>query len=86
MKKLDVRRKGRYNGWQKVGAAFKVNIDDMRYLELEYKKDNGSPTLKLLELLGITRNKSISDLVILLKSSKIKRFDITSNIKLTKRK
>lgn len=86
MKKLDVRRKGRYNGWQKVGAAFKVNIDDMRYLELEYKKDNGSPTLKLLELLGITRNKTISDLVILLKSSKIKRFDITSNIKLTKRK
>ncbi|XP_068694561.1 uncharacterized protein [Montipora foliosa] len=86
MKKLDVRCKGRYYGWQKVGAAFKVDIDDMRYLELEYKKDNGSPTLRLLELLGIERNKTISDLVILLKSSKIKRFDITSKIKLTKRK
>ena len=83
MKKLDVHRKGeRFYGWQRIGAEFKIHIDDLRYLKLEYKRDNGSPTIKLLEILGITKNKTISDLVKVLESPKVNRFDITSLIKL----
>ena len=83
MKKLDVHGKGeRFYGWQRIGAEFEIHIDDLRYLKLEYKRDNGSPTVKLLEILGITKNKTISDLVTVLEIPKVNRFDITSLIKL----
>ena len=84
VKKLDVRRKGqRFYGWQKVGAVFNIRRDDLRYLKIEYKRDNGSPTSKLLEMLGKAKNRTISDLMDVLKSSDVNRLDITSVIKLT---
>ena len=84
VKKLDVRRKGeRFYGWQKLGAEFKVDIDDLRYLKIEYKRDNGSPTSKLLEILGITKNATMSELVDILNSAKVNRPDVTTLIKLT---
>ena len=83
VKKLDVRRRGQRDGWKKVGEVFNINRDDLRYLKLEYRRDNGSPTGKLLEMLGKTKNKTISDLVEVLKSPGVSRPDITSVIKLT---
>ncbi len=88
VKKLDVRRKGeRLYGWKKVGTAFNIGSDVLDYLELEYKRDNGSPTSKLLSLLG-TKGKTLSDLVNVLKSPKVKLPDvaslITRNIKTNK--
>ena len=81
MKKLDVRCKRRRSyGWKKVGEAFQIPIDDLRFLKLEYKRDTGSPTLKLLEILGITKNKSISDLVAVLEGPELRRPDISSII------
>ena len=84
VKKLDVRYRGqRFYGWQKVGTVFKISRDDLRYLKIEYKRDNGSPTSKLLEMLGKAKNITISDLVEVLESSDVNRLDITSVIKLT---
>lgn len=81
--KLDVRRKGeRSSGWRKVGAEFKVSQDHLRYLNIEYRRDNGSPTSKLLQVLG-TRGKTISDLVDVLKSPRVNRLDIANLITLT---
>lgn len=85
VKKLDVRvrRKGhRFYGWQKVGAAYKVPTDDLRYLKLEYKRDTGSPTSKLLEILGITRGITISNFVSVLGGPDVNRPDVASVIKL----
>ena len=82
--KLDIRRKGeRSAGWRKVGAEFKVNQDHLRYLDIEYKRDNGSPTVKLLQILGMNSNKTIADLVEVLKSPKVNRCDIANLIILT---
>ena len=82
--KLDIRRKGeRSPGWRKVGAEFKVNHDHLRYLDIEYKRDNGSPTVKLLQILGMNSNKTIADLVEVLKGPKVNRYDIANLIILT---
>ena len=82
VKKLDVRRKDeRLYGWQKVGAAFNVDSDDLEYLTLEYKRDNGSPTSKLLSILGISRCKTVSDLVNVLKRRKVKLLDVASLVR-----
>ena len=84
MKKLDVRCKTqRSYGWKKVGGAFKIPIDDLRFLKLEYKRETGSPTLKLLEILGITKEKTISDLVAVLEGPELRRPDVSSIIMLT---
>ena len=81
VKKLDVRCKGeRQYGWQKVGVAFKIASDDLRYLKIEYKRDNGSPTSKLLSILGISKGKTVSDLVNVLKSPKVNLPDVASLI------
>ncbi|XP_078358137.1 uncharacterized protein LOC144642904 [Oculina patagonica] len=81
VKKLDVRCKGeRLYGWQKVGAVFKIANHDLDYLKLEYKRDNGSPTSKLLCLLGISKGKTVSDLMNVLKSPKVKLPDVASVI------
>lgn len=84
IKKLDVRcKRNRFYGWKKVGEAFEIPIDDLRYLKLEYKRDTGSPTSKLLEILGITKKKTISDLVTVLEGPELRRTDISSIITLT---
>lgn len=84
IKKLDVRCPGqRFYGWQKVGEAFHIDKDDLRYLKIEYKRDNGSPTSKLFEMLGKTQNRNVSDLVEVLRSPERRRSDIVSVIKLT---
>jgi len=76
IKKLDVRRSGeRLNGWQKIGTAFGIRRDDLKYLENAYKKDGGSPTKELLEKLS-TQGKSVSDLVNVLKSSNVNYPDL----------
>ena len=83
-KKLDVycERQGSY-GWTKVGEAFQIPTDDLKFLELEYKREAGSPTLSLLEMLGVTKKKTISDLVTVLESPEVRRPDIFSVIILT---
>ena len=84
MKKLDVRcKRQRFYGWKKVGEAFQIPIDDLRYLELEYQRDTGSPTLQLLEILGRTKKKTIDDLVTVLEGPDLRRPDITAIIMLT---
>jgi len=84
VKKMDVRYKGQhFYCWQKVGTEFKISRLDLRYLKIEYKRDNGSPTSKLLEMLGKAKGKTISDLMDVLKSPKVNRPDITTFIKLT---
>ncbi|CAH3042508.1 unnamed protein product, partial [Porites lobata] len=84
IKKLDVRCPGqRFYGWQKVGEAFHIDKDDLRYLKIEYKRDNGSPTSKLFEMLGKKQNRNVSDLVEVLRSPERRRSDIVSVIKLT---
>lgn len=81
VKKLDVRRRGeRRYGWQKVGAAFKISKDDLEYLKIEYKRDNGSPTSTLLSILG-TKGKTVSDLVNVLRSPKVKLANVASLIR-----
>ena len=80
---LDVRLKGRGSfGWQKVGAEFKVSKVILDYLAVEYERENGSPTIKLLYILG-AGGKTISELVDVLKSRKVKRRDIANLIRLT---
>ena len=84
IKKLDVRcKRKRSYGWKTVGEAFEIPNDDLRYLKLEYKRDTGSPTSKLLEILGITKKKTISDLVAVLRGPELRRPDISSIITLT---
>lgn len=81
VKKLDVCRRGeRRYGWQKVGAAFKISKDDLEYLKIEYKRDNGSPTSTLLSILG-TKGKTVSDLVNVLRSPKVKLANVASLIR-----
>lgn len=76
IKKLDVRRSGeRLYGWQKIGTAFGIRRDDLKYLENAYKKDGGSPTKELLEKLN-TQGKSVSDLVNVLKSPNVNYPDL----------
>ena len=81
VKNLDVRCRGeRRYGWQKVGAAFKISKDDLEYLKIEYKRDNGSPTSTLLAILG-TRGKTVSDLENVLRSPKVKLPNVASLIR-----
>ena len=81
VKTLDVRRKGeRHYGWQKVGAAFKISKDDLEYLKIEYRRDNGSPTCTLLSMLG-TKGKTVSDLENVLRSPKGKLPNVASRIR-----
>ena len=80
VKTLDMRRKDeRRYGWQKVGAAFKISKDDLEYLNIEYRRDNGSPTT-LLAILG-TKGKTISDLENVLRSPKVKLPKVASLIR-----
>jgi len=81
VKTLDVRRRGeRHYGWQKVGAAFKISKDDLEYLKIEYRRDNGSPTSTLLSILG-TKGKTVSDLENVLRSPKGKLPNVASRIR-----
>lgn len=57
-------------GWQKLGHALDISKDDLKYLETAYKRDGGSPTKELLEILG-TKGKRVSDVVNALRSSKV---------------
>lgn len=83
VKTMDVprRRRGgeRRYGWQKVGAAFKISKDDLAYLNIEYKRDKGSPTSTLLSILG-TKGKTVSDLVNVLRSPKVNLPNVASQI------
>ena len=84
IKKLDVRcERQRSYGWKNVVEAFEIVIDNQWYLKMEHKKNTGSPNLKLLEILGITKNKTISDLVTVLEGPEVRRPDISSIITLT---
>lgn len=79
VEKLDVRCKGeRLCGWQKVGKAFKIPSDFLKYLNIEYRRDNGSPTSKLLLKLGTSEGKTVSDLVNVLKSPEVNLPDVAS--------
>ena len=81
MKTLDVRRGGdRRYGRQKIGAAFKISKDDLKYLNIEYRRDNGSPTSRLLSILG-TKGKTVSDLVNVLRSPKVNLPNVASQIR-----
>jgi len=81
IKKLDVRRNGeRLYGWQKVGTGFGVGRDDLKYLENAYKKDGGSPTKELLDML-ICQGKKVSELVNVLKSPNVNYPDVALLIK-----
>ena len=81
VKNLDVRCRGeRRYGWQKVGAAFKISKDDLEYLKIEYKRDNGSPTSTLLAILG-TKGKTVSDLENVLRSPEVKLPNVASLIR-----
>ena len=61
VKKLDVPLEGgRLYGWQHLGRACGISKDDLKYLELAYKRDGGSPTKELLEMLGC-KGKKLSD-------------------------
>ena len=89
IKKLDVPHQGgHFFGskkafcWEKVGEAFNISRGELEFIKLEYKSD-GSPTGTLLEMLGKAEEKTISDLVDVLKSPAVNRLDITSVIKLT---
>ena len=76
VKKLDVRRNGeKLCGWQKVGAEFGIERDDLKYLENAYKKDGGSPTKELLDILGC-QGRNAADLVDVLRSPNVNRSDI----------
>ncbi len=57
-----------------------IGSDDLEYLKIEYKRDNGSPTSKLLSILGISKGKTVSDLMNVLRSSKVKLPDVASLI------
>lgn len=79
VERLDVRRKGeRFYGWQEVGAAFKICRDELRHLKIEYKRENGSPTSKLLLKLGTCKCATVSDLVNVLNGRRVNRPDIAS--------
>lgn len=89
IKKLDVPHQGGHFfgsekafGWEKVGEAFNISRGELEFIKLEYKS-GGSPTGTLLEMLGKAEEKTISDLVDVLKSPAVNRLDITSVIKLT---
>ena len=81
VKTLDMRRRGeRRYGWQKIGVAFKISKDDLEYLNIEYRRDNGSPTSSLLEILG-TKGKTLSDLENVLRSPEVKLPEVASLIR-----
>jgi len=81
IKKLDVRRNGeRLYGWQKVGTGFGIGRDDLKYLEIAYKRDAGSPTKELLDMLSC-QGRNVSDLVNVLKSRSVNYPDVALLIK-----
>ena len=61
----------RLYGWQQLGTTFGIPKDDLKILENAYKRDAGSPTKELLELLG-SRGKRVSDVVEVLQKMSIK--------------
>ena len=72
IKKLDVPLEGgRLYGWQQLGTAFGISKDVLKYLEIAYKRDNGSPTKELLEILG-SEGKRVSDVAEVLQKMRIK--------------
>ena len=50
VKKLDIQKRGQAN-WYKVGIKFKIPRDYLKCLTLQYRRDGGSPTNCLLEVL-----------------------------------
>ena len=58
-------------GWQQLGTAFGISKDDLKYLEIACKRDGGSPTKELLEILG-SKGKRVSDVVEVLQKMSIK--------------
>lgn len=78
VKQLDVRRKGECaEAWQKVGTEFR--IPDLKYLENGYKRESGSPTKELLEILGC-QGRNVADLVNVLRSPNVKYPDIAQKL------
>ena len=57
-------------GWQRVGREFGVSRDELNYFKIEYLRDNGSSTKLLLDKLGC-QGKTISDLIVVLQSSRV---------------
>lgn len=75
MKKLDIRE----DSWKKTGLKLGIPKIDVDYLELEYKREGGSPTRSLL-LNGGARGKTLGDLILALSSRDVGRCDIGSYI------
>lgn len=75
IKKLDVLHKGEY-GWKKLGEAFKIDNDDLAYLETAYKRSVGSPTKELLEILDKNQRRTFGEVLNKLKGSQVNRPDV----------
>ena len=75
IKKLDVRYKREY-GWKKLGNAFEVDKDNLKYLETAYQRSVGSPTKELLEILDKTQCRTVGEVLNKLKGSYVNRPDV----------
>lgn len=73
-----MRHKGNF-GWQNVGKAFGIDNDHLDYMKLSHKRNDGSPTKILLEILA-AQGKTVGDLINALKSPKVNRQDVASLI------
>ena len=80
VKKLDVPHKGEY-GWKKLGKAFKVDSDDLTYLETAYQRSVESPTKELLEILDKIQRRTVGEVLNKLQSSHVNRPDVARLIR-----
>jgi len=79
IKRLDVRHKGEY-GWKKLGNAFDVDKDDLKYLETAYQRSVESPTKDLLDILDKSQCRTVGEVLNKLKGSYVNRPDVVQFI------
>ena len=68
--------------WKKLGIKMGIPPIDVNYLEVDYKREAGSPTRSLLERLGVD-GKTLNDLMAALCSPSVGRCDIVNTIKMS---
>ena len=81
IKMLDVIWHGQLS-WKKLGIKMGIPLIDVNYLEVDYKREAGSPTRSLLERLGVD-GKTLNDLMAALCSPSVGRCDIVNTIKMS---
>lgn len=72
--------KGEY-GWQKLGEAFEIDTDDLKYLGTAYQRKVESPTKELLEILDKNQLRTVGDLLNKLNGSNVNRPDVARLIR-----